>query len=38
MGLAFWGQVNRLIKERGLKQEWLAARTGINYQTLRGQS
>jgi transcriptional regulator with XRE-family HTH domain len=35
MGLVFWERVNKTIKENGIKQEWLAQKTCIKYQTLR---
>ncbi|MDR1399535.1 MAG: helix-turn-helix domain-containing protein [Treponema sp.] len=35
MALLFWERVNKTIKTRGQKQEWLAEQTGIKYQTLR---
>lgn len=31
----FWQRVKFLIKENNTKQEWLAEKTGIKYQTLR---
>jgi transcriptional regulator with XRE-family HTH domain len=31
----FWGAVNTTIKSNRVKQEWLAEKTGIKYQTLR---
>jgi transcriptional regulator with XRE-family HTH domain len=35
MALLFWERVNKTIKMRSQKQEWLAEQTGIKYQTLR---
>jgi transcriptional regulator with XRE-family HTH domain len=35
MGLLFWERVNKAIRENKIKQEWLAEKTGIKYQTLR---
>ncbi|MDR3342646.1 MAG: helix-turn-helix domain-containing protein [Treponema sp.] len=35
MGLLFWDEVNKAIKAQRVKQEWLAEKTGIKYQTLR---
>jgi transcriptional regulator with XRE-family HTH domain len=35
MGLFFWEQVNKTIKSSGVKQEWLAKKAGIKFQTLR---
>ncbi|MDR3170277.1 MAG: helix-turn-helix domain-containing protein [Treponema sp.] len=35
MGLLFWERVNKAIKINSVKQEWLAEKTGIKYQTLR---
>jgi transcriptional regulator with XRE-family HTH domain len=36
MALLFWERVNKTIKTRGQKQEWLAEQTGIRYSTLKG--
>ncbi|MDR3303179.1 MAG: helix-turn-helix domain-containing protein, partial [Treponema sp.] len=35
MALLFWERVNKAIRAKGAKQEWLAEQTGIKYQTLR---
>lgn len=35
MCVEFWQRVKFLIKENNTKQEWLAEKTGIKYQTLR---